>query len=208
MTGQIVRFLYRGNIYSDTAVVILGVAIMALTAWLPEWRENMRVGSQHAIGIIVLSLLLPTLPTLGQDGIPGRAPAPIAAPADAAAPMPSPFSQDCQIGGAADRRGIAAAQCRRRLAKAQADQNSGDRRVDLARSPVFAHGSHTDQIEHILEHAIKGLDVVMINRGVSGELAAQAAPRIKNRVALDEPDLVLWQVGTNDALAYVPLDGA
>ena len=55
----------------------------------------------------------------------------------------------------------------------------------------------------MLEHALKGIDVVMINRGVSGELAAGAAIRMKNEVALDEPDLVLWQVGTNDALAYV-----
>ena len=46
----------------------------------------------------------------------------------------------------------------------------------------------------------------MINRGVSGELAGDAATRIKNEVALHSPDLVLWQVGTNDALAYVPLD--
>ena len=45
----------------------------------------------------------------------------------------------------------------------------------------------------------------MINRGVSGELAANAATRMKNEVALDKPDLVLWQVGTNDALAYVPV---
>jgi hypothetical protein len=45
LTGQIIRFLYRGNIYSDTAVVICGVAIMALTAWLPEWRESIRAGS-------------------------------------------------------------------------------------------------------------------------------------------------------------------
>jgi lysophospholipase L1-like esterase len=44
----------------------------------------------------------------------------------------------------------------------------------------------------------------MINRGISGELAADAAARMKNEVALEEPDLVLWQVGTNDALAYVP----
>jgi hypothetical protein len=42
LAGQIVRFLYQGNIYIDTAVVICGVAIMALTAWLPEWRENMK----------------------------------------------------------------------------------------------------------------------------------------------------------------------
>jgi hypothetical protein len=42
LAGQIIRFLYQGNIYIDTAVVICGVAIMALTAWLPEWREDIR----------------------------------------------------------------------------------------------------------------------------------------------------------------------
>jgi hypothetical protein len=45
LAGQIVRFLYQGNIYSDTAVVICGVAIMALAAWLPEWRESIRARS-------------------------------------------------------------------------------------------------------------------------------------------------------------------
>jgi len=69
---------------------------------------------------------------------------------------------------------------------------------------VTTHGGgYTELIEAMLENALKGTDVVMINRGVSGELAANAATRMKNEVALDEPDLVLWQVGTNDALAYV-----
>jgi acyl-CoA thioesterase-1 len=67
-------------------------------------------------------------------------------------------------------------------------------------------GEYTALIEAMLENAIKGVDVIMINRGVSGELAANAAARMKNEVALDEPDLVLWQVGTNDALAYVDAD--
>ena len=67
-------------------------------------------------------------------------------------------------------------------------------------------GGYTELIETMLERTLKGIDVVMINRGVSGELAANAAARMKNEVALDEPDLVLWQVGTNDALAYVPAD--
>src|SRR6185437_11459370 len=72
---------------------------------------------------------------------------------------------------------------------------------------VGAHGGgYTALIELMLEHALKGVDVVMINRGVSGELAVGAASRMKNEVALDEPDLVLWQVGTNDALAGVPAD--
>ena len=45
LAGQIIRFLYRGNIYSDTAVLVCGVAIMALTAWLPEWRESIKASS-------------------------------------------------------------------------------------------------------------------------------------------------------------------
>ena len=45
LSGQIIRFLYQGNIYIDTVVVICGVAIMALTAWLPEWREDSKVSS-------------------------------------------------------------------------------------------------------------------------------------------------------------------
>jgi len=70
---------------------------------------------------------------------------------------------------------------------------------------IGAHGgSYTGVIETMLESALKGIDVEIINRGVSGELAAAAATRMRNEVALDEPDLVLWQVGTNDALAYVP----
>ena len=67
-------------------------------------------------------------------------------------------------------------------------------------------GSYVHQIEKLLEQANKGIDVVTINRGVSGELAADAAVRIKTEVALMEPNLILWQVGTNDALASVPLD--
>jgi len=72
---------------------------------------------------------------------------------------------------------------------------------------VSARGHYyTEVIETMLEGALKGVDVVMINRGISGELAPGAALRMRNEVALDTPDLVLWQVGTNDALAYVPVD--
>ncbi len=62
------------------------------------------------------------------------------------------------------------------------------------------------QLEGILERAFKGLDVLVVNRGVSGEVAAMTADRLKTQVALDKPDLVLWQVGTNDALSHVPVE--
>jgi hypothetical protein len=42
LAGQIVRYVYRGHIGVDTVVVIVGVAIMTLTAWLSEWRERAR----------------------------------------------------------------------------------------------------------------------------------------------------------------------
>jgi acyl-CoA thioesterase-1 len=58
----------------------------------------------------------------------------------------------------------------------------------------------------MIKQVVKGADVVIINRGVSGELAEGASLRIKNEVALTSPDLVIWQVGTDDALAFVPLD--
>jgi hypothetical protein len=45
LSGQIIRFFYQGNIFIDTAVVICGVAIMSLTAWLPEWREDSKTAS-------------------------------------------------------------------------------------------------------------------------------------------------------------------
>jgi acyl-CoA thioesterase I len=61
-------------------------------------------------------------------------------------------------------------------------------------------------LEQILERTIKGLDVEIINRGFSGELADATGTRIKIEVALNHPDIVLWQVGTNDAFAQVPVD--
>jgi acyl-CoA thioesterase I len=61
-------------------------------------------------------------------------------------------------------------------------------------------------LERILERTIKGLDVEIINRGFSGELADAAGERLKIEVALNHPDIVLWQVGTNDAFAQVPVE--
>jgi hypothetical protein len=42
LSGQIVRLIYEGFVSVDTLVVIVGVAIMALTAWLSEWRDRAR----------------------------------------------------------------------------------------------------------------------------------------------------------------------
>jgi len=66
--------------------------------------------------------------------------------------------------------------------------------------------NYPNQLMSLLKKSFDGLDVTMINKGVSGEVAAATAERIRSLVALDRPTLVLWQVGTNDALARVPVE--
>lgn len=66
--------------------------------------------------------------------------------------------------------------------------------------------NYPNQLSGILKKSFAGLDLTIVNKGVSGEVAAATADRIKTQVALDRPTLVLWQVGTNDALARVPVD--
>ena len=45
LTAQIVRYYYRGTVGIDTAVVIIGIIIMAFTAWLAESRQRARPAS-------------------------------------------------------------------------------------------------------------------------------------------------------------------
>jgi hypothetical protein len=41
LSGQIVRFLYAGSLVVDTIIVIVGIGILWLTAWLSEWRDRL-----------------------------------------------------------------------------------------------------------------------------------------------------------------------
>lgn len=163
-------------------------------------RKHQSPFERTLLRALVLSLLTVSVVVAAH----GRAAAQ-AAPAPAASqPAPAPYSRDCQIGSTpiveeSSLPHVAAAlQSRKQI-----------RILAIGASPIMSRRVNSGQGEtmrHFLKQAVQGLDVVMINRGVSGELSAQAAVRIKNEVALTEPDLVLWQVGTNDALAYVPLD--
>jgi lysophospholipase L1-like esterase len=126
------------------------------------------------------------------------------APPTSATPAPAtPYASECRADGTEFVNALPLPNVARAL------QTRKKIRILAIGASSFGHrgrGAFTELIESMLEQALKGIDVVMINRGVSGELAADAAIRIKNEVAINEPDLVLWQVGTNDALAFVPLE--
>lgn len=126
-----------------------------------------------------------------------------AAAADDVQPTITPYTRECQTDG----KDIQNTSPLPNVASAL-EAGKALRILAIGSSPRpgrYGHGNYREEIERILAHAIKGLNVVIINRGVSGELAADAAARIRIAVALTDPDLVLWQVGANDALAYIPV---
>lgn len=57
------------------------------------------------------------------------------------------------------------------------------------------------RLETDLESFLKGIDVDVVARGVPGEVGSGATERMRLAVADLKPDLVVWQVGTSDALA-------
>lgn len=66
--------------------------------------------------------------------------------------------------------------------------------------------NYPSQLTDLMKKSFAGVDVKMVNKGVSGEVAAATADRLRSSIAhLGKPTLILWQVGTNDALARVPV---
>lgn len=63
--------------------------------------------------------------------------------------------------------------------------------------------SYPVQVTDILQTALTGVSVEITNRGTGGEVAETSADRIRSEASIKKPDLVLWQLGTNDALARV-----
>jgi acyl-CoA thioesterase I len=62
-------------------------------------------------------------------------------------------------------------------------------------------GTYSGRLEEELEKVLSGIDVVMEQRSLPGELMADAFDRFTALLIEVEPDLLVWQVGTNDALA-------
>jgi len=135
---------------------------------------------------------------------------PPARPAASAEPPPQPdgvdpsLSPECRVPGSrlytlASLRRVKRALRDHRTLKVLAIGSSSTLGVGSS-SPA---ASYPARLEDELERLTPGVDVEMINRGLSGEIAGGAAERLKNTIAGVEPDLVVWQVGTNDALARV-----
>jgi acyl-CoA thioesterase-1 len=157
------------------------------------------VAAAFAVGLSILV----ALPVAAQTPSPDVA---------AAAPPPGEnvdpsLSPECRVPGSrlytlASLRGVKRALREQRAIKVLAIGSSSTAGVG-ASSPMATYPA---RLEGELEKLFPNVEVDVVNRGLSGEIASGAAQRMKDAVAEVEPDLVVWQVGTNDAIARVDLE--
>jgi acyl-CoA thioesterase-1 len=127
----------------------------------------------------------------------------VAAPkleAAAASADPSPFKAAPGLGQRLPRLGRALRETH--IAKVLAIGSSSTAGVG-ASSPSR---TYTARLEVDLEQALAGTDFDVVSHGLGGEVAQGAADRMKREVEEVKPDLVIWQVGTNDAFRHVAID--
>ena len=140
------------------------------------------------------------------SGALAQTPAP--APADQPEVADTSLSPECRVPGyklytIASLRGVKGALKKNRPIRVLAIGSSSTAGVG-ASSP---RATYPARLEGELEKMFSDdVEIQVINRGVSGEIAAGAADRMRNTVAEVDPDIVIWQVGTNDALARVDVE--
>ncbi len=115
---------------------------------------------------------------------------------------PRAYSRECRITAAAHEGRTALRSMRRAL-----KENRVVKVLAIGSSSTSGIGASTPfatypvRLEADLEGQFKGVDVDVVSRGVPGEAGIGACNRMKREVAEIKPDLVIWQVGTNDAMA-------
>lgn len=65
--------------------------------------------------------------------------------------------------------------------------------------------SYVPLVEAGLREAFPSATITVVNRGIGGETTADTVNRLKAEIDAHHPDLVLWQLGTNDMLRDLTL---
>lgn len=130
-------------------------------------------------------------------------PVPTAAPPAAAETLDLSLSPECRVPGSklytlARLNAVKAALKEKRPVRVLA--------IGSSSAGLGASASYPVKLENALEQALPDVQVEVEARGLPGEVASGAGERLRTMVAELEPDLVVWQVGTNDALARVDIE--
>lgn len=117
-----------------------------------------------------------------------------AAPALAQAPAACPVSAEHVVSnGGLDKSRAAVARGRLTILAigSSSIEGAGASRRELGFVPMLEAG---------LRRRLPGVEVTVVNKGIGGETTKDTADRLEREVAAARPDLVLWQLGTNDVL--------
>lgn len=128
------------------------------------------------------------------------APAAFAQSSPPAAPAACPVSADHVVANGGLERSRAAVASGRLTILAMGSssiQGHGASRPELSFVPLLEAG---------LERRLPGVAVTAINKGIGGETAKETADRLAREIEAARPDLVIWQLGTNDMLRDRPMD--
>ena len=86
--------------------------------------------------------------------------------------------------------------------------------VAIGSSSTFGEGASSPEMSYPsrlaaeLQARFPGTPITVLNRGVNGETTADMLARFDRDVFAANPDLVIWQVGTNSVLAGLPIGPA
>ncbi|MGV7030618.1 SGNH/GDSL hydrolase family protein [Methylobacterium symbioticum] len=155
-----------------------------------------------ALRLTALALCLVAGAALAEEAPPRPAPPAVVSPPAASEPGDTSLSPECRVPGSQ-----LYTLARLGAVKAALKEKRPVRVLSIGGTSagLGASSTYPVKLETALERSLPDVDVVIEARGLPGEIAGDAAERLRSIVAEVEPDLVVWQVGTHDALARVEL---
>ena len=149
----------------------------------------------------VVALLASSFPVIGQE-------VPTLSTRENASELPdTSLSHDCRVPGSklyalAQLKAVRAALDEKRPLKVLALGPSGTSGVGSGSGSA----TYPSRLEEELQKRFSGVDVVVEHRSLPGDITADAIERFTVLVTEIEPNLVVWQVGTDDALAKADVE--
>ncbi|WP_082552480.1 GDSL-type esterase/lipase family protein [Methylobacterium sp. Leaf456] len=167
-------------------------------------RRRLAPGLSAGLSLALGSWLLASTPARAET--PATAPPPSAvkvAPVQAAEALDQSLSPECRVPGSklytlAKLNAVKAALKEKRPIRVLS--------IGSSSAGLGTGSSYPVKLENALESALPDVQIEVEARSLPGEVASGAGERLRTIVAEVEPDLVVWQVGTNDALARVDID--
>jgi acyl-CoA thioesterase I len=135
--------------------------------------------------------------------MPTPAATPVALPSSAAPAAPS---RNCSVAAERDRIRAPLSRTAQKIADRQPVKI-----VALGSSSTYGFGASTpaasypSRLAEELAQRLPDQQITVLNRGINGEEAGEMLARLDADVIAENPDLVLWQVGTNALLRKIPL---